>query len=132
MKKVLLVLLLTTVMILTISSGAFANGGGFGSGQNGSCLRDVLNEEESAQYDSIIADFREKMDGLREKMFDLRDAGNWEGLKALREDRFKIMEEKREALSQILPAEFTERFQACGRGMRNFGRTQGEGNYKQQ
>jgi hypothetical protein len=131
-EKTLLVLLLTAVMMLTVSSGAFAYGGGFGGGQNGICLRDTLDAEEIAKFDTIIADFRTKMNDLRERMFTLRNDGDWEGLKALREERFKLMEEKREAMSQILPDELDERLQNCGRGMRNSGLFRGEGNFKQQ
>jgi hypothetical protein len=132
MKKPLIVLILAAVLILTFSSGAFAYGGGFGSGQESFCLRDTLEGDELKQFEAVIENFRSKMADLREEMFALREQGDRDGFRALQEKRFEMIEEKREALKQILPGEFAERIPACGRGMRNFGQPRGSGNFKEQ
>jgi len=121
MKKTLLVITLATLFVFTLSAVAFAQDSGFGSGRNGFCLRESLTAEQQGQFDQIIETYRENMNRLREKMFNLRNAGDSEGFREAQAERFELMEQKRAALSEILPEEFPERFQNCGRSMRNFG-----------
>lgn len=121
MKKVLISAVLVTLFVLALSSTAFAYYGGFGSNQNGSCIRESLTEDQQAQFDEVIEKYRADMLELREEMHALRDAGDSESFGELRENRFALMEAKREELSEFLPEEFAEHFQIFGMGMRNFG-----------
>ena len=131
MKRTIALLAVITLTLLVVSSSAFAYGGGFGGGyggsQSGTCLRLSLdlNEEQQGQFDRIISEFRETMASVREKLVAARSSGNSEAFDDARTERFELMDEKREALAELLPDEFTDRFQGCGRGMRNFGATKG-------
>jgi Spy/CpxP family protein refolding chaperone len=132
MKKTLTVLALVVLSVLVLSSTAFAfYGGGFGSGQNRFCFRETLTEEQQAQFEGIIEQYRAKMTALREKMFALRSAGDSEGFREAQAERYELMEQKREELSEIFPDEYAERFQNqnCGRQMRNFGVQKGSSGF---
>jgi len=109
-KKTLLTLTMITILVLALSSTAFAFGGFGGYGPGGACLRDSLNEEEQSRFASIIEQFRDKMIELREKMFAFRESGDLEGQQAVREERYKLMEEKRAAIGAYFP-EYADRFQ---------------------
>lgn len=131
MKRTIALLAVITLTVLVLSSSAFAFGGGFGGGyggsQNGTCLRLSLDlsEEQQGQFDLIITEFREKMALVREKLVAARNNGDSEAFEDARAERYELMEEKREALAELLPDEFADRFQGCGRGMRNFGAVKG-------
>ena len=129
MKKTVTVFALAALFILVLSSAAFAQSTGFGSGQYGTCLRDTLDTEQQARFDQIIETYRAEMFKLREEMSKLRESGDIEGFQEAKAKRFTLMEEKRAALSEILPEEFAERFQNCGKGMRNFGVEKGSGGF---
>ncbi len=127
MKRTIALLAVITLTVLVLSSSALAFGGGFGGGyggsQGGTCLRlsPDLSEEQRGQFDRIITEFKEKMAQVREELVAARNRGNSEELEAVRAKRDELMEAKREALAELLPDEFADRFQGCGRGMRNFG-----------
>ena len=131
MKRTIALLAVITLTVLVLSSSAFAFGGGFGGGyggsQSGTCLRlsSDLSEEQQGQFDGIIAEFREKMALVRERLVAARNSGDSDAFEDARSERYELMEEKREALAELLPDEFAERFQGCGRGMRNFGAAKG-------
>ncbi len=131
MKRTIALLAVTTFALLALSSSAFAFGGGFSGGnggsQSGTCLKLSLNlnEEQQGQFDRIITEFREKMILVRERLAAARNSGDSEALENARTERNELMEEKREALAEFLPDEFADRFQGCGRGMRNFGAVKG-------
>ncbi len=127
MKRVLLSAVLVTLFVLALSSTAFAYYGGFGSGQTGPCIRESLTDDQQAQFNEVIEKYRADMLKLREEMHALRDAGDSENFGELRENRFALMEAKREELSEFLPEEFAEHFQNFGGGMRNFGGEKGSG-----
>ncbi len=129
MKKTVTVFALAALFILVLSSAAFAQSAGYGGGQFGTCLRDTLDTEQQAQFDQVIETYRAEMFKLREEMSKLRESGDIEAFRAARDNRFILMEEKRAALSEILPEEFAERFQNCGKGMRNFGVEKGTGGF---
>lgn len=131
MKRTIALLAVITLAVLVLSSSAFAFGGGFGGGyggsQSGTCLRlsPDLSEEQQGQFDGIIAEFRENMTLVREKLVAARNSGDSEAFENARAERYELMEVKREALAELLPDEFADRFQGCGRGMRNFGAAKG-------
>lgn len=131
MKRKIALLAVITLTVLVLSSSAFAYGGGFGGGyggsQSGTCLRLNLDlsEEQQSQFDRIITEFRDKIALVRDKMVAARDSGDSEAFEDAKAERLELMEEKRDALAEFLPEEFTDRFQGCGRGMRNFGATKG-------
>lgn len=110
MKKTLLTLTMAAIFVLALSSTAFAFGGFGGYGQGGACPRDFLNEEEQSRFEGIIEQFQDNMLELREKMHALRESGDYEGLQEVREERFKLMEERRDAVGSAFP-ELAERSQ---------------------
>ncbi|MDZ4132408.1 MAG: hypothetical protein U1E11_04655, partial [Dethiobacteria bacterium] len=55
--------------------------------------------------------------------------GDSELLAEAKAERNELMEQKRAALSEILPAEYADRFQNGGQGMRNFGAEKGSGGF---
>jgi len=121
MKKTVTFVALATLFVLVLSTAAFAQSAGFGGGQYGTCLRDTLSPEQQTEFDQAIETYRTKMFELREEMHKLRESGDNEAFREAQAKRFEIMEEKRAALSEILPEEFAERFQNKGQGKRNFG-----------
>lgn len=129
MKKILTVFAMTVLLVLVFTSAAYAQSEGFRGGQYGTCLRDTLDTEQQARFDQIIETYRSEMLKLREEMFKLRESGDFEAFRDVKAKRFALMEEKRAALSEILPEEFAERFQNCGRKMRNFGVEKGSGGF---
>jgi len=129
MKKTVTVFAIAALLLLVFTSAAFAQNAGSGGGQYGTCLRDTLNTEQQARFDQIIETYRAEMFELREEMFKLRESGEVEAFQEAKAKRFTLMEDKRTALSEILPEEFAERFQNCGRNMRNFGVEKGSGGF---
>lgn len=129
MKKTIIALVVVGLILVTLTPSVLAYGGGFGSGSRGTgaCIGGTLTEEQQAAFDAVIEPFRDEMLKLREKMFEAREAGDFELLAELREERNKLMEQKKAALSKILPEEYTDRFQNGGQGMRNFGTEKGGG-----
>ena len=129
MKKALTLITMATLLVLILSSVAFAQGAGFGNGQNGFCFREALTAEQQEQFDKVIDTYRENMLRLREKLQALRSAGDSEGFREAQAERFELMEQKRAALSEFLPEEYGERFQNCNRSMRNFGVEKGSSGF---
>ncbi len=124
MKKTILTFAVITLTLLVLSTSAFAYGGGFGPGSNGSCLREELTPEQQSRFDAVIENFRARMTELREKIFAARESGDSEAFAEAREERDQLMLEKQEQLGEIFP-EAANRFSQCGRGMRNYGSSQG-------
>lgn len=129
MKKTIIALVVVGLILVSLTPSALAYGGGFGSGSRGTCIGGTLTEEQQAKFDEVIEPFRAEMLELRQKMFDARESGDYELLAELREELNKLMEQKRAALSEILPAEYADRFQNGGQGMRNFGTEKGTGGF---
>ncbi len=129
MKKTIIALVVVGLILFSLTPSVLAFGGGFGSGSRGSCISGTLTAEQQAAFDAVIEPFRSQMLELREEMFDAREAGNYDLLAELREARNELMEQKRAALSEILPAEYADRFQNGGQGMRNFGAEKGSGGF---
>lgn len=129
MKKTIIALVVVGLILVSLTPSVLAYGGGFGSGSRGTCIGGTLTEEQQAKFDEVIEPFRAEMLELRQKMFDARESGDYELLAELREELNKLMEQKRAALSEILPAEYADRFQNGGQGMRNFGTEKGTGGF---
>ena len=126
MKKTILISAVVVLSLLVLSTSVFAYGGGFGQGGYGSCVQENLTPEQQGQFQAVMENFRAKMEVIREKIFAARENGDTEAFEAAKEERLQVMEEKRAELSEIAP-QFAERFQNCGRGMRNNGLTKGSG-----
>lgn len=129
MKRTLTLLTMAALLVLILTSVAFAQGTGFGNGQNGFCLRESLTTAQQEQFDQVIETYRENMLRLREKLQALRIAGDDEGFREAQAERFELMEQKRAALSELLPEEYAERFQSCNQSMRNFGVEKGRSGF---
>jgi hypothetical protein len=129
MKKTIIALVVVGLLLVSLTPSVLAYGGGFGSGSRGTCISGTLTAEQQVAFDAVIEPFRAQMLKLREKMFDARESGEYELLAELREERNELMLEKWAALSEILPAEYADRFQNGGQGMRNFGTEKGTGGF---
>lgn len=129
MKKTIIALFVVGLILVSLTPSVLAYGGGFGSGSRGTCIGGTLTEEQQVKFDAVIEPFRTQMLKLREEMFDARESGEYELLAELREELNKLMEQKRAALSEILPEEYADRFQNGGQGMRNFGTEKGGGGF---
>jgi Spy/CpxP family protein refolding chaperone len=131
MKKTIIALVVVGLLLASLAPSVLAFGGGFGSGSRGTgtCIGGTLTEEQQAAFDAVIEPFRADMLELREKMLAAREAGKYELLAELREERNELMEQKRADLSEILPAEYADRFQNGGQGMRKFGAEKGSGGF---
>lgn len=129
MKKTIIALVVVGLLLVSLTPSVIAYGGGFGSDSRGTCIGGTLTEEQQAKFDAVIEPFRAEMLELRQEMFEARESGDYELLAELREKRNELMEQKRAALSEILPAEYADRFQNGGQGMRNFGAEKGAGGF---
>jgi hypothetical protein len=129
MKKTIIALVVVGLLLASLTPSVLAFGGGFGSGSRGTCIGGTLTEEQQAAFDAVIEPFRTDMLALRQEMLAARENGEYELLEQLREERNDLMEQKRAALSKILPAEYADRFQNGGQGMRNFGAEKGSGGF---
>ena len=129
MKKALTLITMAALLFLILTSVAFAQGTGFGNSQNGFCLRESLTAKQQEQFDKVIETYRDNMLRLREKLQALRIAGDSEGFREAQAERFELMEQKRAALSELLPEEYAERFQSCNQSMRNFGVEKGRSGF---
>lgn len=130
MKKALVFLGIVMIFLMVTGSVALAfNGYGPGGGY---CLQDSLDGEDQARFNEIIENFREQMLALRERMLEARSDGDYEEFLEVKEERFELMEEKRDALAEILPDEYVGRFNHCGRGSRNSGWEKGNSGFKSQ
>ena len=127
MKKTIIALVVVGLLLASLTPSVLAFGGGFGSGSRGigTCIGGTLTEEQQAAFDAVIERVRAEMLALREEMLAAREAGDYTLLAELKEERNELMEQKRAALSEILPAEYADRFQNSGQGMRNFGAEKG-------
>ncbi|GEM_PF-903885 len=132
MKKTILLFIMVSFMIASISSAAFAFGGGNNPVSQEECPREILNSDEQANFESIINNFREKMAELRKEIMAARENGNHEDFRAKHAERLELMEEKREALSDILPDDIASRFLGKGREMRHNGWDKNSGGFKGQ
>lgn len=130
MKKTLIITALLLSATLILAAPAFAFGGYGGGGEGAACLKEQLTAEQAAQFEAVIEQFRENMAILREKMEELRAHGDFEALRELRDERHELMQERREALSEILPADLIENFRDSCRGMRNNAREKGTGGFR--
>ncbi len=131
MKKTIIALVVVGLLLASLTPSVLAFGGGFGSGSRGTgtCIGGTLTEEQQDAFDAVIEPFRDDMLALRQEMLEAREDGEYGLLEELREERNKLMERKRAALSEILPEEYADRFQNCGQGMRNFGTEKGSGGF---
>lgn len=102
--RILPVLILVGLLLVTFAPAASAANGNAGGGN---C---VVPEEFREQVAEITAAFREKMAELRAALHELRGSGQTEDMREIHAERFVIMEEKREAMSQYIPDEFREEF----------------------
>ncbi len=129
MKKTIIALVVVGLILVSLAPSVLAYGGSFGSGSRGTCIGGNLTEEQQAEFDAVIESFRTDMLALRKEMLAARESGDYESLAELKEVRNELMEQKRAALSKILPAEYADRFQNGGQGMRNFGTEKGGGGF---
>ncbi len=120
MKKILAASAVSLLALFLISTSVFAFGGGFGPGQE-PCLQDVLDDDQKAVFVEIMEEFRAKMEALREELWNLRAEGDYEAFREKQEERVEIRTERNEKLSELLPEEYSSRFQNCGGGMRHHG-----------
>ncbi len=123
--KTLLVICSTVIIgLLVTSTAAFGFGGpgeGYGAGRYEPCIKDSLSEEEQVGFTDIIAGFQEAMSELRERLRELREEGDYEAFLDVKSERLELMENKREALSQVIPEEFKHRFEDKGHQERHHG-----------
>ena len=103
-RRILPVVMLVGLLLVSFAPAAFAANGNAGGGI---C---VVPEEYREQVAEITAAFREKMAELRAALHELRGSGETEAMRDIHAERFVIMEEKREAMSQYIPDEFREDF----------------------
>ena len=135
MKKSLLIFSIVIIGLLVASTSAFGFGNpgeGFGAGQYETCVMDSLSEEEQAQFTDIIAEFQEAMSELKEKMRELREERNYEAFLDVKNERRELMEDKQEALNQIVPEEFKNRFENKGHQGRHHGWEKGTSGFNKQ
>ena len=130
MKTKILVMALAGFLILSISSSAFAFGGGYGAGYPGSCPRLELSIEDQDRFAEVIESFRQRMSELREEMIELRESGEYEAFREKHAERFELMEDKRTALQELLPEEYAANFKSGGCGKRNHGWENGNGGFR--
>ncbi len=130
MKKILFSLFVASLLIVTFSSAAIAFDGGNSAASYEDCAKEMLDHEDRARFETIINEFREKMSELRETMVTFRTEGNYEGFREKHAERLELMEEKVDALNDILPEEIANRFQAKGREMRHLGWDKKSGGFK--
>lgn len=130
MKKILFLLFVASLLIVTFSSAAIAFDGGNSAASYEDCAKEMLDNEDRAKFETIINDFREKMSELRETMLTLRTEGKYEEFREKHAERLELMEEKVDALNDILPEEIANRFQAKGREMRHNGWDNKSGGFK--
>ena len=98
------VLLLVGLLVLSFAPAAFAFDGGSGGA---AC---IVPAEYREQVGEITAAFREKMAELRARLHELRGSGETDAMREIHANRFELMDEKREAMSQYIPDEFKEEF----------------------
>jgi len=130
MKKILFLLFVASLLIVTFSSAAIAFDGGNSAASYEDCAKEMLDNEDRAKFETIINDFREKMSELRETMLIFRTEGKYEEFREKHAERLELMEEKVDALNDILPEEIANRFQAKGREMRHNGWDKKNGGFK--
>lgn len=130
MKNKIMILAVAGLLVLSISTAALAFGGGYGAGQFDTCPRDLISMEDQEKFAEVIDTFREKMSQLREEMIELRESGQYEAFRAKHAERFELMEDKRNALSEILPEEYAARLNSSGCSKRNHGWEKGSGGFK--
>lgn len=130
MKRALIFTALTILLLLGFSTGTHAYGEGYGSGRHEICVRDFLSEEQKAAFDDIIGQFQSRMLTLRQTMLELREVGSEEAFRAAQAERYQLQEERKEALKEIVPEEFLERFEAGGRHKRHHGWDKGSGGFR--
>ncbi len=128
MKKTIFTLAVVTLSLLILSTSAFAFGGGFGQGRSDNCIQENLTPEQQTEFERIMETFRNRMGEVREKIVKARESGDNEAFENAKQERFQLMEEKRNSIIEIAP-EFAERFQNGGRGMRNNGWEKGSGGF---
>ncbi len=102
--RVLPVLLLVGLLVFSFAPAAFAYDGGSGGGV---C---IVPAEFKEQVEEITAAFREKMAELRARLAGLRGSGEIEAMRDVHAERFALMDEKREAMSQYIADEFKDEF----------------------
>ncbi len=132
MKKIILMILVVSMMIITLSSAAVAFGGGNNAITYDDCVKDMLDEEDRANFAAVIEDFQEKMSALRDEIISLRENGNYAEFREKHAERFELMEDKMEALSTIVPDDVMSRFQTKGQSMRHNGWDKNSGGFKAQ
>lgn len=130
MRNKLIILTVAGLLVLSVTTTALAFGGGYGEGQFDTCPRDLISMEDQEKFAEVIDTFREKMTKLREEMDILREEGQLEEFRAKHAERFELMEDKRDALSELLPEEYADRFKDSGRSMRNHGWEKNSGGFK--
>lgn len=130
MKKLLLMAAVLTVLTVILATTAAAQGPqGHSQGGFETCVQDYLDAEQGEQFQSIIAEFKELMSELREKMHRLREEGNFEAFREVQEQRYDLMKERNESLSELVPAEFRDRFENPLKGRRHGGWDKGSGGF---
>ena len=128
MHKTLVTTVLLVAALLALGSVAYAVNGQGPQG-HAECIKENLGEEEQEQFSSIIEDYREKMALLREEMQALRDEDKYEEFREKHEQRSEFKEEKRDALQDVVPEEFADRFGERGNHNRHHGLEKGESGF---
>ncbi len=132
MKKTLFLLFVASLLIVTFSSAAIAFDGGNSAASYEDCAKEMLDSEDRTKFENIINDFRENMSELRDLMLSLRIEGEYEEFREKHAERLELMEEKVDALNDILPEDIANRFQAKGRELRHNGWDKNSGGFKAQ
>ncbi len=116
MRRTVVVVLVVALLVIGASQVALAFGPGIGpraGGENG-CWLETLSEEAREQVAAVRESFRETIVALKEKMWSLRDEGNVDEARAVREEMWEAKEEMREEIAPYLPDDFQEHMENRG------------------
>lgn len=123
MKRTMITIVVVTLLLAALSVSASAVDGR--GPDYDTCPKDSLTPEQLEKFNEVIASYRARMAEIRAEMQELRQAGDYEGFREARDERLPVKAEKREALLEIVPAEFSDRFSGSAEGMRHHGMEKG-------
>ncbi|MEW5920503.1 MAG: hypothetical protein AB1796_06015 [Bacillota bacterium] len=121
MRKTLIVLLVIGLLVVGTSQVALAFGLGNGNGMKtgicgGNGWFDSLPPEVQEKISEIKETYREQLTTLKEKIWSLREARDFEGLTKAREEMAQLKEEIRQKIEPLLPEEYREKYGEMGPG----------------
>ena len=116
MRKTIFVLLALALLIMGTSQAALAFGNGFGRGSDNvnGCWLETISPEAKAEVTAIREKFMDKIAALKEQFRSLRDQGQIEESREIRNEMWDLKEEMKEELRPYIPEEYLERFDSMG------------------